>query len=283
MSGTTPARPAKNGQYQPSTTTSAKDCVAAVTSDLVERATAGRIRPTHADIRKWVLAHGGGRDRFGNVRGLTLKEGADAAKALYGVTLTALTGQSRDQVKNTVGNGRGAGASIDARVTVHTSRRTNDYGADQTKMAGHLIYLHQYRWNPGGLACECEKRASYAHGEYLVEDPGTTTAGYLWWSADLVYRAAEQRTGNNGIQLLAAPDTEGVGWVCTVATTVRKAPSSTAAKLTSFVAGSKVTKGGRTENGGTWPRKDGSLADQWIHVETSKGWGWVPGKSMRLA
>lgn len=284
MSGTTPARPKKNGQFEPKTSTSGKNCVAATVAMLAERATAGRIRPTHADIRKWVLQDGGGRNRDGTFRGLLLSEGAAAAKALYGVTLTVLTNQTRDQVKNLVGNGRGAGYSIDARVTYGTVCATNQLGADKSKVAGHNIYVHDYDYRPASSTrCSCDKRTTAAHGEYVYEDPGTTAAGYKRISASLLYRAGEARTGGDGIQLLAGPDTESVKWVCIASTAVRKAPSSTAAKLTSFVAGDHAHEGGRTENGGTWPRANGSLADQWIHVKTSKGWGWVPGKSMRLA
>ena len=285
MSGITPARVVKNGQYEPRTTTSPKDCVAAEVAMQVETATAGRIRPTHADIRKWVLTHGGGRDDKGNVRGLTLTEGAQAAKALYGVTLVVLTGQTRTQVRDTVGNGRTAGISIDARVTVNTARATNDYGADKTKMAGHLIFVRQYREWPGGSRCECELRATYKHGEFLVEDPGTTTAGYLWWSASLVYRAAEARTGNKGIQLLVGPDTESVAWKCIAGTRVRSEPSFQAGEtMTTLIAGADPHRGGRTENGGPWARPNGTQATQWIHIQLASGkWGWVRGGAMQLA
>ncbi len=266
----TPAAPAKNGQFQPVTSTSSKDCVGAVTAMLVERATGGRVRPTHADIRK--------RSGAPSTRGIADSEAVKAA-ATYGVKLTVLTGQNRDQVKNLVGNGRAVGVSISCAVTVHTKRATNAYTGP------HKIFMNAYQWWPGGMKCECELGATYPHGEFLNEDPGTTLAGYLWWSADLVYRAAEARTGGHGINILVGPDTEGVAWLCIASATVRKEPSNSSPKHTSVVPGTHPHAGGRTQNGGTWPRANGTLADEWIHIQTPwvGGWGWVPGKTMRLA
>lgn len=259
--------PAKNGQYQPKTATSSKDCVAATTAMLVERATVGRYRPTHVDIRRASGAPA--------TRGLLMVEAAKAANDLYDVTLTPSLGLSRATLRDTVGNGRAVGISISCAVTVNTSRRTNSY------TGSHMVYANHYQVWPGGARCYCEKRATYKHGEFRIEDPGTTYAGYLWWSADLVYRAAEARTGGNGINILAAPDTEGVPWRCTAKTRVRtKRSFSTGATLTVLVPGSDKHIGGRTQNGGGWKRDDGTTANEWVHIKTSKGWGWVRGGAL---
>ena len=254
-----PASPAKNGQFSPSTPSSSKDCVAATTAMLVERALVGRIRPTHVDIRKLSGAP--------ISRGLYMAEAVIAANH-YGVKLESQVGLNRTQTRDTIGNGRPAGGSIDCSVTVNTSRRTNSYTGN------HMVYVHQYQYWPGGSRCECEKVATYAHGEFLVEDPGTTSAGYLWWSADLFYRAAEKR-GNGLINLLVGPDTEGRTWTALAARDVRTEPSySTGKKLGSTKAGVKYA-GGRTENGGNWKREDGSFADQWVHIKYGQKWAWT--------
>lgn len=272
----TPAAPAKNGQYQPSTKTSSKDCVAATAAMLVERATAGAIRPSHADIRDWVLKHGGGRTKDGKLRGLLMSEAAAAVKALYGVTLTPTLGLSRDQVKNIIGNGRGAGVSIDCSVTVHTSRATNSY------TGGHEVYAHDYQWWPGGMRCECEKLATYAHGEDLIEDPGTTLAGYKWWSHDLLCRAAEARGGGK-INLLVGPDTEGASWRAIAAAEKRSEPSYTTGRRLGTLKRDHVYKGGRTQNGGDYRRADGTMADEWVHLQdTDDSWFWSKGRALQL-
>lgn len=263
----TPASPAKNGQYAPSTSSSSKDCIPATTAMLVERATAGRYRPTHVQIRKLSGAP--------YTRGLYMGEAAKAA-ATYGVALNANLGLTRTQARDIIGNGRGAGVSIDCSVTVNTSRRTNSY------TGGHMVYVHSQQNWPGGARCSCEKQSTYTHGEFLVEDPGTTTAGYLWWSADLLYRAAEKRGGGR-INMLIAPDTESVSWVCIAGTRVRSEPSfQSGTTLTTLVAGPAKHTGGRTQNGGEWARADGSKADQWVHIQLKSGkWGFVRGGAMR--
>ena len=266
-------RPVKSGQYEPVTSTSAKDCVAATTAMLIERATVGRLRPTHATIRKASGAP--------STRGLYLYEAVNAAKTL-GVTLVASLWNSRNTMRDTVAGGAAVGVTIHTSVTRYTTRRTNYY------VGPHEVYVQAYNYWPAGEVCACEKKTATAHGEYSVEDPGTTSVGYLQWSADLVYRAAEKLTGG-GINLLIAPDTEIRPWKAAIAGQIRSEPDyDTGRKLADIVLG-RTYKGGRTENGGNWLRADGSKANGWTHVvisgttpETYK-WGWWAGRAGRQA
>lgn len=263
--------PAPNPQYAPSTSTSARDCVAAVTAMLIERATVGATRVTHATVRA--------KSGAPSTRGLYLWEGQKAAKAL-GVDLEVVLGVSRNTLRDTVRGGHGVGVTIHTSVTRYTTRRTNFY------VGPHELYVNAYSDWPAGEICDCEKRTSAAHGEFTVEDPGTSAAGYLQWSASLVYLAAEKLTsmyGQTGINLLVAPDTEIRPWKATIAGQIRSEPDyDKGTKLAAIVVG-KTYKGGRTENGGNWLRKDGTKANGWTHVVISGTspnykWGWAAGR-----
>lgn len=263
-----PFHPKKNGQYEPTTSTSAKDCVAATASMLVERAKVGAVRPTHVAIRAKSGAPAS--------RGLMLSEAASAVKSLYGVTLEVKLGLDRTQVRDTIGNGRAAGVSIMCSVTVNTSRRTNSY------TGRHLIFVSEYQEWPGGAYCSCEKRSNVRHGEFYVEDPGTTSAGYLWWSADLVYRAAEA-SGGGKISCLFGPDTESITWTANGAAQVRTQPTySSGLTIKKSVIGAKYA-GGATQNGGSWSREDRTIATGWVHIKLASGkWGWIKGRALHM-
>lgn len=262
-------RPVRNGQYEPVTATSSRDCVAAVTAMLMERATVGRIRVSHATVRA--------KSGAPSTRGLYLWEAEKAAAAL-GVNLEVVLNVSRNTFRDTVRGGNGVGVTIFTSVTRYTTRRTNFY------VGPHEVYVNDYNDWPKGEICGCEKRTAAAHGEFTVEDPGTTSVGYLQWSADLLYRAAEKLTGDNGINLLVAPDTEIRPWKAMIEGQIRSEPDyDTGTKLAAIVVG-KTYKGGRTENGGNWLRANGTKANGWTHVVISGTspnykWGWWAGRA----
>lgn len=268
---TTPAGSEANSQFQPLISTSSRNCVPNTGRKLMRRATVDAIAPSTAACRKWSGAP--------DTRGLTYGEMATAA-AHFGVTLTPMYGNTRQEMFDLVDAGHAVGISIDCSVTVNTERRTGSYTGD------HTIYGHDVRHVPAGGKCLCEKRnASKAHNEYLIEDPGNTSIGYQWWSASLVYRAAEARTTDHngishGINLLVAPDTEGVKWKCVMTGRFRSEPRKDSADLGPYRVGT-IYPGGRTENGGTWERRDGTLAHGWIHLRMPNGrWAWARGEAM---
>lgn len=232
-----------------------------------DRATVGRIRPKAIAIRKKTGVEG---------RGITYGEAADAVQALYGVTLMPMHLESRLELRNLIVSGRGAAISIDTNVTAGTIRRTNSFRGH------HTVYANDAELVPNG-GCRCEANIATAHWEFLIDDPGTTFAGFQWWSADLVYRACERRTGGNGINVLAGKDTEAVKWSGRAKGRIRKEPSTDAAPLGPITVG-LVYPGGRTQNGGAWKRADGTTATGWIHVQTPGGkWGWINGRRLAHA
>lgn len=245
-------KPQKLGQYEPSTSTSARDCVATVAALLVDRATVSTIRSNHAKIR---AASGAP-----STRGLYLYEAVNAVKKLYGITLTASLWCSRNTVRDTVAGGSAVGVTIDCSVTRYTTRRTNYY------TGLHEVFLVAYNYWPAGDVCGCEKRTTTAHGEFTVEDPGTTSVGYLQWSADLVYRAAEKVTGGSGINLLIAPDTEGRSRKALVDAKLYDTPYRSSKVMRTLPKGT-IAKVTSTYNGGGWQRADGTTGYGWHRFE----------------
>lgn len=257
-------RPKPQAQFRPSTSTSGRDCVAASTALLIDRATVGAIHTDHAVIRK--------RSGAPATRGLYNSEATKAA-ATFGVTLTPYSGLSRNALRDLVASGRACGVSISCAVTRNTSRRTNSYTGP------HRITAVAYSWWDKGTVCNCNRQTKDEHGEFTVEDPGTTSVGYQQWSAVLVYRAAEAHDRTGKISVLAAPDTEGRSWKAVMPGKVRKSPRTDAPALADIQTG-KTYPGGRTDNGGDWVRKDGTEGDGWIHVRLGSGaWGWIRGEA----
>lgn len=226
-----------------------QNCVAATCTDLIDRATVGRLRIGAPKIR---TASG---DFSG---GLSYSTAATAvAKATGGqVQLDVRFGLDRNQTRDIVASGRAIGISIDCSVTRYTAYRTNYF------TGGHTVYVNAYRVNASG------------HAEFMVEDPGTSSVGYLWWPADLLYRAAEKRGGGR-INILAGRDTEAVKRKAIAAGTLRATPSTSGASKGAITVG-YVYFVARTVNGGTWKRPDGSSSNGW-HETTA---GFIPGKGM---
>ncbi len=262
----TPFRPAKRSQFQPLTATSRYDCVPTVTGRLVNRVTVDARNTEHDDIRRAI--------GFWTLRGMSYLEAENAA-AKFGVNLAARYGLSRTQVVDLADAGHAYGLSIDTSITAHTTRRTNDF------IGPHTVFTVDSNEWPGGEPCACEKQSSARHQEFTIDDPGTTTAGYLQWSADLAFRAAEARTGGNGINVLAAPDTEQVTWTAIAAGRIHDTPSATGKDLGPVVIGRKYI-GGVTQNGGTWTRADGTTGNGWVHVKLATRWAWIAGRSLRV-
>lgn len=248
------------------------NCVCAVTADIIDRATLGRRRVSGATVRS----------STGDVDGgIGYGQAATAAKALTqgAVELTVGYEVPRGTLRDGVYGGAPMGVSIYCRITRYTDRRTNWF------TGFHTVYANDYDWT---TTCRCEKNYAngYAHGEYLIDDPGTTGTGYLWWSSDLLYRAAEARTaayGGHGINLLIGPDTENVSSVVREDGVVRKEPSRSSAKV------GRITKGQRkrirrTVNGGDWMRDTGGTAYAWAEIALATGGvGFVPGKRLKVA
>jgi hypothetical protein len=244
------------------------NCVLACATDLMCRATVGY----------WRVAASRLRTISGDTQGgVTYNQAADVTRtATKGeVILEARYGLSRSQVKALVNAGRAVAISISCAVTRYTSRRTNTF------IGGHSVYINDYEWRT--TTCYCEKRRpGLDHAEYLIDDPGTTSVGYLWWSADLVYRAAEARTGVGQIACLVARDTEGVWRKARTKVTIRSSPSISAKAIGTFAQGQSAFTS-KTLEGGDWVADtDGHLRNDWYRVKFGDSkYGFVKGESLR--
>jgi hypothetical protein len=256
-------QPVKAGQFQPVTATSPRDCVPATTAQLINRATVDAIRTDHAVIRA--------KSGAPATRGLFLSEAVHVA-ASFGVKLSSYTNLSRNALRDLSAAGRGVGILINCSITRYTDRRTNSYTGP------HMVYANAYSFWQKGEPCACELHTAASHGEFTIDDPGTTSVGFQQWSANLVYRAAEAYP--NGIGCLATLDTEGRTWTARTTSDIRSLPSYTSGvKIGSLVAGQAYI-GGRTDEGGQWQRADKTYGRGWVHVKHGSGWGWCKGSSL---
>lgn len=244
-----PYQPKKQSQID-GTPTATKKCVDASTVMAIDRATVGRIRSTPDKIRREVGVYS---------RGITYGEAAEATMELYGVKLTPMHLETRGELRDLVRGGRGCLVSIHTIVTRPTSRRTNYF------IGWHSVYCNDYEFVEG-VVCQCELRTKIGHGEFVIDDPGTTSAGYLRWSADLVYRAAERRTGGDGINVLATRDTEGVARKCIGRGKLRAKPDQKSASKGPLIV-DKLYAVIATTNGGEWDRDSGGTGDGWHRTE----------------
>lgn len=272
MAAITPARPSPYPQgdgsrYQ------WLNCVLAVCTMLMHRASMGRWRVPAWRLRALT------NDTVGGVTHLQAQAAVD--KATGGVIeLLARYGINRSQLYALVRAGHTAGIPIDCSVTVRTSRRTNWF------TGSHEIFLVDVRTTtsrPG--SCRCELDSLTSHGEFLVEDPGTTSTGYLWWSASLIYRAAEAQGGGgvgaNVINALVCRDTEDVDRVARIDAAVRAAPRGDSKRLGRLAAG-KTYHVRRTLHGAPWVNDlDGKERVQWAELAWGGGLGYVRGEGFR--
>ncbi|HJP89024.1 MAG TPA: hypothetical protein VJ850_08325 [Candidatus Limnocylindrales bacterium] len=246
-----------------------KNCVLASCTDLIGRTTVGALRVPASRLRTITGDVDGG---------VSYSQAADAVhNATDGkVVLKVRLGLDRDQVRDIAVSGRGFCISIDCSVTFGTARATNEF------KGFHTVYANDYKWRTGGV-CHCERNldqpgATYEdHGEYLVADPGIR-AGYRWWSASLLYRAAEQRGGGH-INTLVGADTEGVTRFGRMAGFVRGSASTDGPKLAAVVPNESYTVKA-TQNGGPWRRADTSIAFGWHRIEFDGGVAFAAGERL---
>ncbi len=241
-------------------------CVDTTAALIVNRVTVDSLRPDPLQIR---------RKTGITTRGITYMEAAEAVASLYDVNLSPRFHLSRDQVRDLVASGRPIGISIDTSVTRNTNRHTGSF------IGGHTVYVNRYRSTP---TCSCERAlaAGNSHSEFQIEDPGTFRAGFRWWSAGLLYKAAEARTNGNGINVLVGRDTEDVDRTCVGAGEVRAKPDKDAASKESLVPGKSYAVVS-TRNGGDWLRDDGSAGKGWHKVtltETTEI-GYIRGEALK--
>lgn len=246
----TPFQPAPQSQFQPHTATSPDDCVAAACAEAVARSTVGAVHTDHAAIRKASGVASGA---------LSYAEAVAATLKVTGVRGEVRLRVPATEAKVVVAGGHGAIISIWAAVTHGTACGTNNF------MLGHSLYINSY--DP-------------VHDTFHLDDPGTTATGFHDCPAALILRAAEVRTGNQGVDLIVWPDTEGVSWTARKVHSLRDQPSYTAGKAMGATKIGTTYPGGRTQNGEAYPLA-GRTADGWVHVLAAGRWLWTIGDSFR--
>jgi hypothetical protein len=238
-----PYSPPRNSQIDGSAD-QYNNCVPATCVMAADRATVGRKRVTTRQIRAASGISG---------RGLTYAEAVAATKKVTGVQGEPRYGITRADLHNLVVAGHAVTLSIDCSVTRYTAYRTNTFAGS------HSVYVN-----------------SYHSSTYRIEDPGTTSAGYLDWPADLVYRAAEARTMGHGINVIVWPDTEGEKRKAIAPGRFRATPSLTGVDKGPIDVG-YIYYVGATTNGGAWKRSDGGISNGWHRISTG---AFVPGKGL---
>lgn len=243
------------------------NCVLACATDLMCRASVGYWRVAASKLRTL------SGDKSG---GVTYGQAADATiKATNGqVVLEPRYGLNAGQVQSYIASGRAAAISIDCSVTRYTSRRTNTF------TGGHSVYIQQYRWTaPGQCGCELQKETQ--HGEYLIEDPGTTSAGYRWWSSSLVYRAALAR-GGGSISIMLCRDTEGVTRTTRKDAVIRASASTTSQRVAKIPKGRSLYVTSTRDGGPYISDTDGQTSHNWHRVRYATGkYGFTKGENLR--
>ena len=242
-----PYRPPKYSQMDGSAF-GKSNCVLAVTTDLIDRASVGAYR-----IPAWKL-----RNLTGDTSGgVTHSQAAAAAKAATGgkVILTPRVLSTRQQLRDLAQAGIAFGLYMHTAVTRSTRFRTNYY------IGLHELYVQDY--NAVAKA-------------FLIEDPGTTQEGYMWWPESLVFQATE-RAGGGSIYVLTARDTEGTTRRVAMSGYFRAKPTLESAKQGRLPAVGTAIRVIRTVNGQMWSRADGGQSNGW-HLTPD---GWVMGKRLQ--
>ena len=261
--GTSPFRdepvPQMDGSYR-----QRKNCMAASAACNIGRSTVGRMRRSGAQIRS---ASGITYDR-----GLTMAETVTAASRSTGgaVKPEAFYALPNGDFRAIIDAGHSAIYLIDCSATVRIPHcRTNWY----TGPHGISVLDSRKVDQPAGK-CLCEKAGTAAgnvdHVEFLIEDPGTTTARYKWWSAEIIYKAGQDFSNGNGLYFVAFPDTEGVDRKCRATGYVRKAATTASSRLAPLGVG-QMYHVLRTVNGQAWKRANGTTAYGWHVVRLNDG------------
>lgn len=245
--------PLARSQFQPHTATSPDDCVPAACAEAVDRVTVGAIRVTHVDIRRASAKPFGGR--------LSYSEGVNATMAVTGVQGDVRLGVSPADVKKLLIGGSALTISMDASVTHGTACGTYDFLGD------HSEFINSY--DP-------------VNDTFHLDDPGTTPIGFHDCPAALILRAALERSGQRGVNVIVWPDTEGVSWTARKVHSLRDLPSYKTGKAIGATRIGTVYAGGRTQNGDPYPL-NGRTVDGFVHVldPHTKRWLWTVGDSFR--
>lgn len=237
------------------------NCVAAGAAELADIATMGRLRLSGADVRR--------ASDVTSPRGLALNEAASAVVELTNGQVILepqyldADGMQRTRLRNRVASGRAVGIVYDAAHTYGTPQATNFF------RGRHFAVIGAYRW----------RADEEPHAEFYVEDPGTTKAGWRWWPAGLLYRAAESASGG-GIWVLAAQDTEGVTRRARAKGNLRERPEVDSADIGNVRIG-KSYHVIQTTRGGRWKRADGTWAYGWAQTRKKSGrLAWIKGESL---
>ena len=221
------------------------NCGPAVTSELGQLSSVGALLIPPAKIR---LASG---DVSGGIEGSVLARTWNNLTANKYPFFSLKVG-SREEMNNLLET-HSLGLIINCRVTVNTKYRTNAFTG-----------LHWVTVAAGTLK----------DGTYKVEDPGTTSAGWLRWPRSLLFDAAE---AVGAFWVLRGVQTEDVDKKAVVAgAAVRAKPDRSAKAVKRLTLGEKVHVK-RTTKGGPWRRADGTNAHGWHQI----GAGYVKGEDLR--
>jgi hypothetical protein len=232
-------------------------CVPTAASMGCDAATGGRRRPAVEALRK---ATG-----VPHPYGISYIAMAGATKKVSGVPSDARFGLSRTQVVALANSGRPWNASIWAGITRYTIRRTGTF------TGGHTIYCppNGYSVHPAGDVCTCDKQTTARHSEFRIQDPGTYSQGFVQISAELLFRAMEERSrraGMSGCNVLVFPDTTDVYRAVIESGWIRKQPTTESGKVRRVEQGARPRHVRRFVTGEAWFRADGGRSNAWAEL-----------------
>lgn len=195
--------------------------------------------------------------------GVPYLNGATAVKSLTGgaVVLTVTNG-TPGELRADLAAGRGAVVSLDYSALLgRRSACENDFGG------GHAAYLNGQRIRDGIV--------QYDYFDPLCDGRYSYPRGFQWVDAAVIHRAAQIRSGWNGINYTVGRDTEGVHRQARARRIIRAAPSITAKALgeLKYAEPYFVRK---TVNGGDW----GSNRDIWHAIARGTGTAYVIGGAL---
>ena len=248
--------PAKNSQIDGSPF-SIVNCVPATCVMGADRASVGAQRARTAAIR----------DESGDESGgMSYADAADATAKVTGIRGQPRYSISRLDLRKLIKAGHAVTISIDASVTVTTPFATNRY------TGGHSVFVNSGSFPEGVQGSGLDT--------FRIDDPGTTSAGYLTWPAKLLYAAAEKRTNGHGINVIVWPDTENVVRTAVMTGRIRETASTTAKALGPIKIGDAHTVVG-TVRGGRWKREDGTFARGWHKVKHGTVFAFIRGEALK--
>lgn len=230
-------------------------CVPTAAVTGCEACTGGRKKPEVHDLRRATGVE--------HPNGISYVAMTEAIEKVTGLKTYASFGLSETAIVKLANSGKPWLASIWTGTTRNTIRRTCYCSL------GHTLFCPANNYKvfiPDGTVCDCEKKIKTRHSEFIYQDPGTFSQGFVRMSAELMFKAMKERTrqaGGSGCNVLVFPDTTDVYRKVVENHWVRQAPTTQSKKLRRVRIGDRPRHIKRFVIGEPWFRPDGGRSTAW--------------------